>query len=420
MELAPYLRDRLVLSKEGLMEFGEPDVLYLNDGHAHFSPADWTGARFRDEAGRPLTSPPKDWGLSAAFHDVNGDGAPDLYVCNDYWTPDRLWINDGHGNFQAAPRTALRHTSENSMGVDFADIDRDGKVDFVVLDMLSRDPVRRKRQVRAQTVMASLSAIGEIDNRPQYMRNTLFHNRGDGSFEEIANFAGLSAADWAWQPIFIDVDLDGFEDLIVSAGHRHDVQDADATAKIRSLQHPWPKDLDPQTRQTAFTREMLEHSRLYPSLEMPLVAFRNRRDLTFEEITDSWGTESIGVHQGIALADLDGDGDLDLVVNNLNGPAGVYRNDCTVPRVAVRLKGLAPNTHGIGALIQLRGGAVPLQSQEMICGGRYLSGDEPLRVFAATTASRDMQIEVRWRSGKRTVIEKVQYNRLYEIMENDK
>src|SRR5262249_1407791 len=174
------------------------------------------------------------------FHDLDGDGAPDLYVCNDYWTPDRFWLNDGRGIFRAANRLALRHTSENSMGVDFADIDRDGHMDFLVLDMLSRDAPLRKTQMRAQTRLSQAAAPGETLNRPQLMRNTLFHNRGDGTFEEIADFAGLAASDWSWQPVFIDVDLDGYEDLIISAGHRKDVQDLDATTKITSLQHRWP------------------------------------------------------------------------------------------------------------------------------------------------------------------------------------
>ncbi len=417
VEFAPEFRDRLMMTKDGPIEFGEPDILYANDGKGHFTQWPWTDGKFLDESGHPLPAAPFDWGLSAAFRDIDGDGRPDLYVCDDYWTPDRIWINQSNRAFQAIGRAAIRHTSENSMGVDFADIDRDGTMDFVVLDMLSRDAMRRKMQMPAQTKLALTGKIGEISNRPQVMRNTLFHGRGDGTFEEIADFAGLAASDWSWQPVFIDVDLDGYEDLIISAGHRRDVQDLDATAKILSLQHSWPKNIETKAHQEAFTREMMEHARLYPRLEMPVVAFRNRGDLTFEEVTSQWGTSSLGVHQGLAFADFDGDGALDFVVNNLNGVAGIYRNLSSAPRVDVRLKGLSPNTRGIGAKVTLYGGAVPRQSQEMICGGKYLSGDDAVRVFAAGSRTNDMQIEIKWRSGKRTLVTQVKANRLYEIDE---
>jgi hypothetical protein len=417
VEFAPAFRERLMMGQEGLMEFGEPDILYVNDGKGHFTQWPSAEGKFLDESGKALAAPPMDWGLSAAFRDINGDGRPDLYVCDDYWTPDRIWVNQGNRVFQAMDRLAVRHTSENSMGVDFADIDRDGVVDFVVLDMLSRDPVRRKKQMPAQTKLALTGKVGEISNRPQVMRNTLFHGRGDGTFEEIANFAGIAASDWSWQPVFLDVDLDGYEDLIISAGHRRDVQDLDATAKILSLQHTWAGDIDPKSHQEAFTREMEQHTRLYPRLEMPVIAFRNRGDLVFEETTSRWGTGSLGIHQGLAFGDLDGDGALDFVVNNLNGVAGIYRNLSSASRVAVCLKGLAPNTSGIGARVRVSAGAVPQQSQEIICGGRYLSGDDVVRVFAAGSLTNEMQIEVKWPSGKRTIVSQVKANRLYEIEE---
>src|SRR5438094_1029690 len=152
-------------------------------------------------------------------------------------------------------------------------------------------------------------------------------------------------------------------------------------------------------------------------LDVPKVACRNRGDLTFEEVGEAWGFNSRGVSQGMALADLDGDGDLDVVMNNLNGAAGVYRNESVAPRVAVRLKGQSTNTRGIGAKIWLYGGAVPMQSQEMICGGRYLSSDDPMRVFAAGSLTNEMRIEVKWRSGKRSVVNGVKANRIYEVDE---
>jgi len=139
LQLKPEDRENFDLTPEGgLFELGEPDILYRNDGQGHFEAVSWTNGVFLDEAGRPLKDLPRDWGLSVMFRDINEDGAPDIYVCNDFASPDRVWINDGTGRFRALPTLALRCTSTFSMGIDFADINRDGHDDFFVVDMLNR------------------------------------------------------------------------------------------------------------------------------------------------------------------------------------------------------------------------------------------------------------------------------------------
>jgi len=412
------LRDRLAVINGKVFEYGEPDVFYLNDGHGHFSQVSWTDGAFLDEEGKRLTNAPTDWGLTASFRDINNDGYPDLYVCNDYWTPDRIWINDGHGHFRAADKLAFRETSASSMGIDFADLTRSGNLDILVVDMLSRDLGLRKRQMFAQPPTAS--PVGAIDNRPQVMRNTLFQNRGDGTFAEIANYAGLAASEWSWSPIFLDVDLDGYEDVLIPTGHTKDVQDLDAQEQIRSRRNRRTQIsaiADPKARQEAFIQGKIENSSFYPPLDMPIVAFHNLGNYRFEETTSNWGTDQAGVHHAIAVADLDGDGGLDLIVNNLGSAAGIYRNESSAPRVAVRLKGVAPNTQAIGAKIKLLGATVPLQSQEVVSGGRYMAASDTEAVFAAGKVTNGMTIEVTWRSGKWKAIKGVEANRLYEIDE---
>jgi enediyne biosynthesis protein E4 len=419
LTVPPSLRDRLVVVNGKVFEYGEPDILYLNDGRGHFSGVSWTNGAFLDEDGKALTGRPLDWGLTASFRDINGDGYPDLYVCNDYWTPDRIWLNDGHGHFRAAQKSAFRETSASSMGIDFADLNRSGNLDIFVVDMLSRSQQLRKRQSFAQTPVAS--PVGAIDNRPQVMRNTLLQNRGDGTFAEIANYAGLAASDWSWSPLFLDVDLDGYEDVLIAAGHTKDVQDLDAQGQIRArrqLRNKISQIADPKAREEAFIQGKIENSRLYPALDQPIVAFHNLKNYQFEETTADWGTAQLGVHHAMALADLDGDGDLDLIVNNLGSAAGIYRNESSAARVSVKLKGLAPNTQGIGAKVKLSGATVPMQSQEVVSGGRYMAGSDPELVFAARQATGAMTLEVIWRNGKRSTVKEVRANRLYQIDES--
>lgn len=403
---SPELTNRYFVDNEKVVrELGEPDILYLNDGRGHFTPTSWTDGRFLDEQGAPLKAPPYDFGLSVMFHDMNGDGVPDLYVCNDLFPPDRIWLNDGHGHFRAMSNLALRNTSRFSMGVDFADINRDGIDDFFVVDMLSRDHQRRK--VQTVGVPPMTLPIGRIDNRPQYRRNTLFMGRGDGTYAEIGHMAGLSATEWSWMPIFLDVDLDGYEDVLVTTGFYHDSLNADAVGKI--LDQRRGRKLSDEAHRS------LKH-RMYPSLHLPLHAFRNLGNLTFEDSADSWGFNFVGMSHGMCLADLDNDGDLDVIVNHLNDSIGVYRNEANAARISVRLKGHSPNTRGIGARLKVTGGPVT-QTQEVISGGRYLASDDPIRMFAAKNAGQDLTVEVAWRSGARSVVAGIKPNTAVEIDE---
>jgi hypothetical protein len=401
----PDLVNRFAIGPAGdFQENGQPDLLYRNLGGTNFLPVSFTDGSFLDEAGRPLSKAPLDWGLAAMFRDVNGDHLPDLYVCNDFQSPDRFWINQGGGKFRLLPAPAQRKSSMSSMAVDFADINRDGHDDFFVMDMMSREHAERMRFL---SVMSdhSVPADASVD-RPQYEFNTLFLNRGDTTFAEIAQLSGVEAAEWAWSCIFLDVDLDGFEDLLVVNGIERTGRDLDTLDYIKQLRRKGP-----------VTDAQIFQARLrFPRQANGNLAFRNRGDLTFEEISRSWGFDWKGSSTTMALADLDNDGDQDVVVSPVNGPALIYRNEADASRLSIRLKGKPPNTHGIGARIRVWGGPVPVQTQEFISGGRYLANDESLRCFATGSAT-NLAIQVAWRSGSVSTISNAMPNHLYVVEE---
>ncbi|MFM7215970.1 MAG: FG-GAP repeat domain-containing protein, partial [Verrucomicrobiota bacterium] len=359
-EVPPEHREQFQVDASGgavaLLESGEPDRLYLNDGQGRFSPVAWTDGAFLDEQGRPLSAPLRDWGLSAQFRDLNQDGAPDLYVCNDYFTPDRIWINQGKGVFRLAPAWASRQMSWASMAVDGADINRDGWDDLFVCEMLSRDRVRRHTQhsLREVSPMPAWGwgwGPGSGERYTQTMRNTLLLSRGDGTYAEVAQMFGVPASEWTWGGLFLDVDLDGFEDLLIANGHSRDLANSDSLAAMDRL----PPAPDPASR--------LKSLHLFAPLPLANLAFRNQRGTRFTEVGREWGFDVMGVSNGMAEGDLDGDGDLDVVLNQLNGETVLLRNAGGGGRIGVRLVGEGGNSRGIGARLKLKGGPVE-QSQE--------------------------------------------------------
>ncbi|MCZ0936737.1 MAG: FG-GAP-like repeat-containing protein [Gemmatimonadetes bacterium] len=401
----PYDRHyRLRLEGERVLRFelADPDEFYLNDGSGRFAPVGLGGGAFRGADGGPVADVPRAWGLVARFFDADDDGDADLFVANDLGSRDEFWLNEG-GVFTAASELAFRTESASSMGVDFSDIDGDGDTDFVTTEMLSPDPVRRREQVALGA--AGWTPPGGHGTRASADRNTLQLNRGDGTWAETARAAGLDASEWTWGAMFLDVELDGYEDLLITNGHGWDPLDGDTQEALRTgrIQVDWREELG-----------------VFPPLRLRNLAFRNLGDGAFVDMTRSWGygTEP-DVSHGIAAADFDRDGDRDVVITRLDEPPLILRNDAGRPRVALRVLGEAGNTQAIGARVTLAAppgtgsGTVPLQTRQVTSGGMYLSGSDPGLTFAMGDGEA-AEATIVWPSGRSRIV-RVLANHAYEV-----
>lgn len=404
--IAPYDEDFTIINREGVpadpRELAEQDELYINNGNGTFSRVDDTAHYFKNSDGTPLGLK-RDWGLTARFQDLNGNGLPDLYVANDFWTPDRIWINQGDGTFNALDTLAIRNSSFSSMAVDFSDINRNGFTDIFVVEMLSTS--HQKRLVQMDTEYPYPLPMGEYRNRPQYNRNSLFLNRGDLTFAETSYFSGLQASEWSWATRFMDVTLNGYEDVLVNTGFKLDLQDLDAQLNYVSR---------------AISNQSSEEASLllYPELRQANVAFRNNGDLSFTETGNEWGFTENDISHGMAVADLNNDGLLDLAVSRMDKNGVIYRNMAPGARIAVRLQGTAPNTQAIGAKIELRGGPIESQTKQVFTSGEYLSGSDPLAVFAADAENMDHQLIVTWPDGFQSRLTGLRADRIYKLQES--
>lgn len=388
-----------------VVELGEQDIVYENLGSGRFKPISWVNGKFLDANGSPLNKPPLDWGLSVLIRDFNNDNLPDIYVCNDYfYSVDKFWINQGGGVFKLADYRTIRNSSMSSMSVDCADINLDGYDDFFVADMLSVRMDRRHTQ-RANSLRIDLllPASNKI-YQPEFGRNTLQLNRGDGTYAEVAYYAGLAASEWTWSSRFLDVDLDGYQDLILTTGNEADVLDADMLNIVAN---------SPRTREGHVSSMMK-----YPKLMTPNLIFQNNKDLTFTDRSNDFGFSQSGISHGMAAGDLDNDGDLDIVINNLNETAFVYENVGANDRVAIRLNGPRNNSRAVGAVVKVSSAGLS-QSQTVVSGGRYLSSDQALCVFGVPGKSERVDISVLWPAGKMVELSSIPLNTYVEVDYSD-
>ncbi|HVH66785.1 MAG TPA: VCBS repeat-containing protein [Gemmatimonadales bacterium] len=385
--------------------------LYHNDGNGHFTDVSERAGIYGSEIGL---------GLGVAVSDVNGDGWPDIYVANDFFERDYLYLNKGDGTFAEVLEQAMPSISLSSMGVDIADVNNDGRADVYVVDMLPDD----EHRLKTTTSFEDWHRLqDEVRNgfHYQFTRNTLQLNNGNGTFSEIGQMAGVARTDWSWSPLIADFDLDGQKDIYVTNGLAKDVTSQDYIAVLAN-----PRTLAQVSgggrgggRGGVDFKQLVD---AMSSTKLSHYAFRNRGDLTFENVSAAWGLNTPSFGNGAAYGDLDGDGALDLVVNNVNDEAFIYRNNAralTPNRyLQVRLEGTGGNRFAIGAKVTLWSGSE-----------RFFQELEPTRGFQSSVdyvltfgvGARDTldSVKVEWpgRDGRVSVLTRVPTNQRLALRE---
>ena len=336
------------------------------------------------------------YGLSVSASDLNNDGWTDLYVSNDYDEPDFMYYNNGDGTFENVILDKIKHISRFSMGTETGDINNDGSIDLLTLDMASEDHYRSKTNMRSMNAQEFKEMIDKGDHH-QYMFNTLQLNNGSGSFSDIANIAGIAKTDWSWAGLLADLDNDGYKDIIISNGVKKDVRNNDF---LTGLYEELKTD----------SKDFYKMSKLAPSNPLSNYIYKNKNGYEFENVTKEWGFDLPSFSHGLSYADLDNDGDLDIVTNNMGSEASIYKNNSNGNYLKVEFEGSAKNTFGYGAkVIVYNKDKIQLAENSVTRG--YFSSKEPNLFFGLGKEKTVDSLKVIWPDRKVQVYHNLKVNK---------
>ncbi len=352
------------------------------------------------------------YGLGIAISDVNNDGLVDFYVSNDYTIPDYLYINNGNGTFTDRLKESLGHTSHFSMGNDIADINNDGNPDIITLDMLPEDN-RRQKLLLAPDNYEKFDLNVRSGFHYQYMRNMLQLNNGNGTFSEIGQLAGISNTDWSWAALIADFGNDGLKDLFVTNGYYRDYTNMDFINYMENYV---------ESKGRLQREDVLEIIKKMPSSNLTNYMFINQNGTSFTNATKVSGVDQPANSNGAAYADLDNDGDLDLIVNNINKPAFIYRNETQIESknfLQIKLEGAGMNTQGIGSKITIYYGDEKKQRLEQMPMKGYLSTVSPILNFGLGDEDKVDSLIVQWNRGRKQKLTNLAVNELVTLKEEN-
>ncbi len=353
------------------------------------------------------------FGLGITVGDVNNDGWEDIYIANDFFEHDYLYLNQHNGTFKEVATSALGHMSNGAMGTDMADINNDGYLDVFTAEMLPENDYRLKTTIKFDGYDVQ-NARNRLDLHHQFTSNTLQLNNQDGTFSEIAQLAGVDATGWSWGTLCFDFDNDGWKDIFVCNGIQRDLTSQDFLTYFNSDENLG------RLKQSGY--DFFELLKKMPSVPIPNFAFINQHNLLFKESSVKLGFGMPTFSSGAAYADLDGDGDLDLVINNENAEAGIYKNHASEQLhhhfLKVKLNGQSPNTMGYGARVSLFYEGTEQVLEQMPTRG-FQSSVDPVMLFGLNTCQKIDSLEVRWPDQKTQVIKNLRVDSLFVLTQSD-